>query len=53
MVDLHQMLLDLEMVKVIWYYKQQDINKSAGFTITKVDANNYTFLAAGTATATY
>ena len=29
-----------------------DINKSAGFTITKVDANNYTFTAAGTATAT-
>ena len=28
-----------------------DINKSAGFTITKVDANNYTFTAAGTATA--
>tara|TARA_Y100001937_G_scaffold104647_1_gene144801 strand:- start:131 stop:625 length:495 start_codon:yes stop_codon:yes gene_type:complete len=28
-----------------------DINKSAGFTITKVDANNYTFVAAGTATA--
>jgi hypothetical protein len=26
-------------------------NKSAGFTITKVDANNYTFVAAGTATA--
>ena len=29
-----------------------DINKSAGFTITKVDDNNYTFVAAGTATAT-
>ena len=29
-----------------------DINKSAGFTIAKVDANNYTFTAAGTATAT-
>ena len=29
----------------------QIINKSAGFTITKVDANNYTFTAAGTATA--
>ena len=28
-----------------------DINKSSGFTITKVDANNYTFTAAGTATA--
>ena len=28
-----------------------DINKSAGFTITKVDANNYTFVL-GTATAT-
>lgn len=28
-----------------------DINKSAGFTITKVDANNYTFTSAGTATA--
>ena len=28
-----------------------DLNKSAGFTITKVDANNYTFTAAGTATA--
>mgnify|MGYP003302456986 CR=1 FL=1 len=28
-----------------------DLNKSAGFTITKVDANNYTFVAAGTATA--
>ena len=28
-----------------------DINKSAGFTITKVDDNNYTFTAAGTATA--
>ena len=28
-----------------------DINKSAGFTITKVNANNYTFTAAGTATA--
>jgi len=28
-----------------------DINKSAGFTITRVDANNYTFTAAGTATA--
>ena len=28
-----------------------DINKSAGFTITKVDANNYTFTAAGTAQA--
>jgi hypothetical protein len=29
-----------------------DINKSAGFTITKIDANNYRFTAAGTATAT-
>ena len=28
-----------------------DINKSVGFTITRVDANNYTFTAAGTATA--
>ena len=28
-----------------------DINKSAGFTITKVDANNYTFTAASAATA--
>ena len=28
-----------------------DINKSAGFTIARVDANNYTFTAAGTATA--
>ena len=29
-----------------------DINNSSGFTITKVDANNYTFTASGTATAT-
>ena len=29
-----------------------DINKSAGFTITKIDDNNYRFTAAGTATAT-
>ena len=28
-----------------------DLNKSVGFTITRVDANNYTFTAAGTATA--
>ena len=28
-----------------------NINKSVGFTITRVDANNYTFTAAGTATA--
>ena len=28
-----------------------DINNASGFTITKVDANNYTFTAAGTATA--
>ena len=28
-----------------------DINKSVGFTITKVDDNNYRFTAAGTATA--
>ena len=28
-----------------------DLNKSVGFTITKVDDNNYTFTAAGTATA--
>ena len=27
-----------------------DLNKSVGFTITRVDANNYTFTAAGTAT---
>ena len=29
-----------------------DINNASGFTITKVDANNYTFTASGTATAT-
>ena len=29
-----------------------DINNDSGFTITKVDANNYTFTASGTATAT-
>tara|TARA_R100001079_G_scaffold11866_2_gene5913 strand:- start:348 stop:842 length:495 start_codon:yes stop_codon:yes gene_type:complete len=29
-----------------------DINNSSGFTITKVDDNNYTFTASGTATAT-
>ena len=28
-----------------------DLNKSVGFTIARVDANNYTFTAAGTATA--
>ena len=33
---------------LIWHPRD---NKSAGFTITKVDANNYTFTAAGTATA--
>ena len=29
-----------------------DINNASGFTITKVDVNNYTFTASGTATAT-
>ena len=29
-----------------------DINNSSGFTITKVDDNNYSFTASGTATAT-
>ena len=52
MVDQHLIQLDLEMQEVVGGVAAATINLAAGYTITKVDDDNYTFATATTSSIT-